>query len=199
MHTKNTNDKFMNRYRNGSARLQKWDYGWNASYFITICTYDRKLFFGNISDCVMILNDIGQIAKKFWFEIPNHFEFVELGAFVVMPNHIHGIIIINKTDDHCRDKAMPDNRRDKALPCPYGDDVVDTDKTIGQSRFRNPGKNNISSIIGSYKSVVTKHSRLINPEFAWQSRFYDHIIRDDKSFKNISKYIDDNPAKWDFK
>ena len=68
--------------------------------------------------------------------------------------------------------------------------------TIGQSRFQNQGKNTISSIVGSYKSIVTKMSRQINPNFAWQSRFHDHIIRNSKSFDTIQNYIEQNPLKW---
>ncbi len=70
------------------------------------------------------------------------------------------------------------------------------EQTIGQKRFQNQGKNTISSIIGSYKSAVTKHARRLGYEFAWQSRFYDHIIRDNNSFAKISEYIIDNPKNW---
>jgi REP element-mobilizing transposase RayT len=87
-------DKFQNKYRIASARLQWWDYGKNAAYFVTICTQKREHFFGNISNNEMHLTDIGQLAHKFWAEIPHHFTFVHLGEFVIMPNHVHGIIII---------------------------------------------------------------------------------------------------------
>ncbi|MDP2889248.1 MAG: hypothetical protein Q8P34_09845 [Bacteroidota bacterium] len=92
-------DKFQNKYRIPSARLQNWDYGWNAAYFITICTQNRECYFGKIVDDQMILSEIGTIVQQYWNAIPTHFPFVELGEFVVMPNHIHGIIIINKPDD----------------------------------------------------------------------------------------------------
>ena len=89
-------DKFQNKYRISSARLQHWDYGSDALYFVTICTQNREHYFGEIDDGKMQLSETGKIAYRFWFEIPNHFPFVELGEFVVMPNHIHGIIIIDK-------------------------------------------------------------------------------------------------------
>lgn len=92
-------DKYQNKYRIPSARLQDWDYGWNAPYFVTICTQNREHYFGKIGNGKMQLSEIGEIAKKCWIEIPEHFTFVELGAFVVMPNHVHGIIIINKQND----------------------------------------------------------------------------------------------------
>ena len=92
-------DKFQNKYRIPSARAPFWDYGWNAAYFVTICTQNRECWFGEISDGVMALSAMGHIANSCWHEIPNHFPFVELGVHVVMPNHVHGIVIINKTDD----------------------------------------------------------------------------------------------------
>ena len=100
-------DKFQNKYRISSARLQHWDYGSDALYFVTICTQNREHYFGEIADGKMQLSETGKMANRFWFEIPNHFPFVQLGEFVVMPNHVHGIIIIDKTgydgtnDAHC--------------------------------------------------------------------------------------------------
>ena len=90
-------NKFKNKYRISSARLQTWDYSNNGAYFITICTQNRHHFFGKIQNQEMQLSEIGKLAEQFWLEIPNHFPFVELGNFVVMPNHVHGILIMNHT------------------------------------------------------------------------------------------------------
>ncbi len=92
-------DKYKSKYRIQSTRAQWWDYGWNGAYFITICTKNREHFFGEIADGKMILSNAGIIADIFWHEISNHFLFVELGKFVVMPNHIHGILILDKPDE----------------------------------------------------------------------------------------------------
>jgi REP element-mobilizing transposase RayT len=105
-------DKFENKYRIPSTRLQTWDYGDNAAYFITICTKNRFHHFCEIivetpdsavlakpTTKNMVLSEIGVMAEKYWWEIPNHFPFVKLDAFVVMPNHIHGIIMIDKRDN----------------------------------------------------------------------------------------------------
>ena len=92
-------EKFQNKYRIKTTRLQNWDYGSNAAYFVTICTQNREYYFGEIINGVMQLSEIGLLANKYWLEIPEHFPFVELDEFVVMPNHVHGIIIINKSDD----------------------------------------------------------------------------------------------------
>lgn len=88
--------KYKNKYRGTTTRLQTWDYGWNGAYFITICTKNRNHFFGGISDGRLQLSAMGHIANSCWYEIPNHFPFVELGAHIIMPNHVHGIINIRK-------------------------------------------------------------------------------------------------------
>ena len=92
-------DKFRNKYRIPSARAPFWDYGWNAAYFVTICTHNRKHYFGKVVDGEMVWSEIGKIAQRCWLEITEHFPFVKLDAHMVMPNHVHGIIIIDKPDD----------------------------------------------------------------------------------------------------
>ncbi|MGV1013173.1 MAG: transposase [Flavobacterium sp.] len=89
-------NKFQNKYRIPSSRLQTWDYGTNGAYFITICTQNKEHFFGVVQNGTVQLSEIGKIAEQLWIEIPNQFPFIELGSFVVMPNHVHGILIINK-------------------------------------------------------------------------------------------------------
>jgi REP element-mobilizing transposase RayT len=97
-------DKFQDKYRIPSARLPHWDYGSNGSYFITICTANRFHYFGEIVKNVvetrliasLRASESGKLAHQFWLEIPNHFPYVELGHFVVMPNHVHGILTIKK-------------------------------------------------------------------------------------------------------
>lgn len=174
---------FQNKYRTKSARLQTWDYRWAGAYFITICTQKRSYYFGEIKNGQMQLSPIGLIADILWHEIKNHFKNVELGEFVLMPNHIHGVIIITNDNINDNDNVSGQSNRSKT-------------KTIGQQRFQNIGKNSISSIVGSYKSAVTKHAHRLNFDFAWQTRFHDHIIRDDKSFQHINNYIINNPANW---
>jgi putative transposase len=90
-------EKFRNKYRVPSARFQNWDYGSNGAYFITICTKEMQHFFGEVVDKKMILNSVGSLAEEYWIEIPKQFPYVELGNFQVMPNHLHGILIIDKS------------------------------------------------------------------------------------------------------
>jgi putative transposase len=91
-------EKFQNKFRIPSARLSNFDYGSNSAYFITICTNNRECFFGEIISNEIVFNEAGKMAKKFWSEIPDRFPFIGLGEFVVMPNHVHGILIMNKPD-----------------------------------------------------------------------------------------------------
>jgi putative transposase len=206
-------DKFLDRYRIGSARLKKWDYRWKGAYFITICTQGRECYFGDIVNGKMKLSGIGIIADILWYEIKNHTQNVDLVAFVVMPNHVHGILILNDwVDNDCENKTImlpgSDVKTTHALslqPQSYpqlpslqttSDNPPESSNTIGQKRFQNQGRNSVSSIIGSYKSAVSKHAHRLGFVFAWQERFYDNIIRDEESFQTISKYIANNPVNW---
>lgn len=175
-------NRYQNKYRIASVRHPAWDYGWNAAYFVTICTKNRECWFGEISDGGMDLSGIGHIANSCWHEIPRHFPFVELGVHIVMPNHVHGIVIINKSYDghnvETQNFASLQSKLDKP-----------------KNQF-GPQSKNLASIIRGFKIGVTKNGRQIHPDFAWQSRYHDHIIRNDKSFQTISEYIINNPLKW---
>ncbi len=172
---------FKNKYRIASARLQSWDYGWNAAYYVNICTRNRICHFGNVVDGIMQLSDIGLIADTCWLEIPQHFPFVKLGNHIVMPNHVHGIVIIDKHDP----------MRIPRFPPPSTPQNDDTPK----NKF-GPQSQNLASIIRGFKTGVTKNARLTNPDFKWQPRYHEHIIRDQRAFLTISKYISDNPRNW---
>jgi len=123
-----------------------------------------------------------------------------------MPNHIHGILIltgngnINHIDNNDADNANVDNvETGHALSLRQQQQIQPTgqSKTIGQQRFQNIGKNSVSSIIGSYKSAVTKHAHRLGFDFQWQSRFHDHIIRNDNAYQHIANYINTNPENWE--
>lgn len=168
-------EKFQNKYRIASTRLQNWDYGWDGSYFVTICTKNREHSFGKVVNGIMHLSHVGIIADVLWYEIKNHARNIELGEFQVMPNHIHGIIIINSGH---------------ALSLQY------QPGSIGRNRFQNQCQNTLSSIIGSYKSAVTKHVNRLHLDLTWQTRFHDQIIWNERAFQNISEYIKNNPRNW---
>ena len=168
-------EKFQGKFRIPSSRLQDWNYGGNANYFITICTKDRAHFFGQIIEKEMHLNDIGQLAANSWRALPNRFPNIILGNFIVMPNHVHGVIEIY-ANQHAHNN--------------------DQTTTTINSRFQRPGRGSLSSIIGSYKSVVAKGAHLLDPMFGWQSSFHDHVIRNNKALEKIQQYIMTNPANW---
>ncbi len=217
-------DKYRNKYRIPSARAQWWNYGWDAAYFVTIVTKNRKCVFGDISDDVMVLSPFGQIADSCWLEIPDHAKNVQLGPYVIMPNHVHGIVIltgncapwkISQVDDGAGipDRACVETTHALSLPMGRTDHPARTNdpgcmddaqrntgdghpKTIGQLRFQKPGKNTISTIVGGFKSAVSNEIHKRGHEFAWQSRFHDHIIRDADEYDRIAKYIVNNPAQW---
>ena len=176
-------DKFLNRYRISSARISKWNYGNNAAYFLTICTAGRQHYFGEIINSEMQLSKAGEYATECWLSIPKHFPYFYLDASVVMPNHIHGIVLIETP-------YFVETRHALSLP-----QFPDKSKQR-HFRFRNQGKNTISSMVGSFKSAVTKLCNENKLSFGWQSRFHDHIIRDKDEFYKIRNYINNNKANW---
>lgn len=186
--------KFRNKYRIPSSRLQNWDYGANGAYFITICTQDRECYFGEIIEAQFIASELGVLAEKYWLEIPKHFPYAELGNFVIMPNHVHGILIIDKNASVCKSESV-ETRLIAPLPQMNISDI--TNKTGGFAGDKNPMlQDNISRIIRWYKGRCSFEMRKLHADFGWQSRFHDHIIRNEKSFETIQNYIANNPSNW---
>jgi putative transposase len=165
-----------------SIRLKDYDYRQNGTYFVTICSHERLCLFGSVIDGEMALNDWGRITQTCWSEIPAHYPIVELDVFVVMPNHVHGIIVITGDDD---------NRRGMNYHAPTNDHTP--------RAFSKPVANSLSSIVGTFKAAVTRHiNRLpdVPDHPIWQRNYHDHIIRNDNTLNTIRTYVDNNPAKW---
>jgi len=165
-----------------SIRLQGYDYTQAGMYFVTICTHNRVCLFGNIVDEKMKINDAGQVVEKYWNEIPAHFPQVELFDFVVMPNHIHGILFIGDTpSERAKDFSplqQPPRQQTSQRPC-------GTSKTIG-------------SVVRGLKIGVTKWIRnQTNIHDVWQRNYWEHIIRNEPELQHIQEYISNNPAKWE--
>lgn len=167
-------------------RLQDYDYSGGGWYFITICVKNREELFGKIENGEMILNEHGKIATQQWQWLANQYDYLTLEEFVVMPNHIHGIMLIDP--DRCSDKSRPvatdsQNKR-----------PVATSANLTAKKIKS-----LSELIGAFK---TTSSKLIHrgglKDFSWQRSFYDHIIRDEKDFANIIEYIQNNPLQWAF-
>ncbi len=174
-------DLFNNKYRIPSARLKGWDYRQNAMYFITICTKEREHFFGEISNEGMIFSETGKLCEKYLNEIPAHFPFVLLDESVVMPNHLHAIVVIDVETLHAT-----------SLPALHATPVHATPVHSSIS----PKSGSLSTILRSFKAAVTKDAKSFARDFGWQTRFHDHIIRDEDSYWRIKKYIQTNVQNW---
>jgi putative transposase len=186
----NEDHKFQNKYRITSARLQKYDYGQNGAYFVTIGTKNREHFFGKIAGREMIYSKLGHMVCNYLLEIPRHFPFIKLGPWVVMPNHVHGIFIFNKSDGNDYDRHCC-NRRDAKF-------CVSTTTTNHKNGNKfGPQSQNLASVIRGFKIGVTKYARQNTDIYeVWQSRFHDRIIRDENELTRISEYIISNPQHW---
>jgi putative transposase len=167
-----------------SIRLAGHDYSQAGAYFVTVVTWRRDCLFGEVIAGEMKLNDFGQIADEGWRAIPEHFPNVELGAHIVMPNHVHGIILINEDDSrnivgaqHC------------CAPTSSGQD--DNPRKINVK----PGS--LGAIVRSYKSAVSyKINKQFNATGIWQRNYHEHIIRNDCEMGEIWRYIESNPVLW---
>ena len=189
-------DKYHNKYRIPSARLQSWDYGSNAAYFITICTKNREHYFGEIVGDTMGLSTIGLQVEQEWIKTPamRPDMNLELGNFVVMPNHFHAILIIGENKYNTEGGVI---RRDAMHGVSTGSNTpTDVNDPTTTNQF-GPQSKNLASIIRGFKSAVTTYAKINGIfNFAWQSRFHDHVIRNADSFERIQNYIANNPLNW---
>jgi len=174
--------RYNNTYRTESTRLQGWDYGEPGLYYVTICTKNMQNWFGEIVNDKTALNAIGKIVKKEWLRTANIRENIELDEWIIMPNHLHGIIWIKHEIDVETTRGVVSNQL--------------ANKAFQRNVSTTIKPNSLGSIIGQFKSICTKRIRLLDPTFAWQSRFYDHIIRDEHGLENIRRYIANNPLNW---
>ena len=163
--------KYKNKYRTDSTRLKSWDYKNPWWYYVTICTNNHKEWFGEILNSKMMLNDLGKMASEYWLKIPFHYPEVELDEFIIMPNHLHGIIILNE---------LP------SVETPY------------MVSLQGNKQHSLGDVIGKYKAAVTRQSRKMGyKQYHWQPRFYDRIIRNERELFQIRKYVQQNPLKWE--
>ena len=182
-------DKFQNKYRIPSARAVWHDYN-DGDYFITICTKNREHYFGEIVNGEMILNDLGIKLNELIVEIPSHHSYAKTPVYQIMPNHLHLIVCIDgshvaRRDVACRDAAC----RDAACH------VSTTNNNKMQKIAEQCGL--VSIAMGGMKSALTNHAHSNKIPFGWQTRFHDHIIRDQEEWERIANYIENNPASWE--
>ncbi|MDO8570607.1 MAG: transposase [Candidatus Daviesbacteria bacterium] len=153
-----------------SIRLRNYDYSSEGAYFVTICTQNREMLFGDIVNGIMVLNDIGKIVEFVWESLPQHYK-VELGPFQIMPNHIHMIIMIVGAGF--------------SRPITLGN-------IIAYFKYQSTKQIN-TNIMGSENPTPTD----IKYPKAFQRNYFEHVIRNEKDFDKISWYIENNPQMWD--
>lgn len=159
-----------NIHNRKSIRLKEYDYSQPGEYFITVCTYDHKCVFGKIVNSEMQLNDAGKVVDECWRGILQHFKHIKLDEYIIMPNHLHGIVVICECDNHGRGEVTSPLHK----------------QTLGK-------------IVAYFKyqstKLINKTQGTPDKRF-WQRNYYDRIIRDEKELNNIHDYIQNNPIKW---
>ena len=179
-----------------SIRLPSYDYTSSGAYFVTICTKNRQHFFGEIRNGKMNLSKIGKIASQNWQDISNHYDHVELGKFVVMPNHIHGIIWIVGTRLGVSDKNTICQGKPKTINTKK--ERIRQGEPLHKREFGAPQSGSLSMIINQYKASVKRWCNKNGCDhFQWQRNYYEHIIRHNDDLNNISEYIQTNPLNWE--
>ena len=183
---------YHNKYRIESTRLKGWDYSSEGSYFVTICTQDRDNLFGRVANGKMELNQYGKIVNQCWFDLPNHYDNIRLDEFVIMPNHVHGIIIIDNRINYVDVETGL-----KPVSTVIPTETVIPNDTIFKNKTIKPMKHH--GLFEFVRAFKTFSGRRINElrqsqgKTVWQPRFHDHIIRDNDEYYRIRQYIINNP------
>jgi putative transposase len=159
---------YRNKYRVETTRLAGWDYSSPGHYFVTVCTKSHEEYFGEVVGQEMVLSDLGRVARECWIAIASHFPFAAADAFVVMPNHVHGIVVIT------------------------------SEGPLSAGNAFGPQSGNLAAVVRGYKVGVKKYATAHGRVFHWQPRFYEHVIRNEGALARIRNYIETNPQRWEF-
>jgi REP element-mobilizing transposase RayT len=165
-----------------SVRLRNFDYSRQGLYFVTICVQNGICIFGDIENGEMRLNEIGEIVRREWLKTAELRPNVQLHEYAIMPNHFHAIVEITEQTDGNYVRAR------RAVPLRTSE--------LPQSRFQNIGRSTLSSIIGGFKSAVTRNIHAAGYDFAWHRNLWEHIVRDFDGYARIADYIKNNPFRW---
>jgi putative transposase len=195
------------KHHRRSIRLKQYDYTQTGAYFVTACTQNRECFFGEIVDGVMRLTYVGEMIQKIWQELPEYYAGVGIDVFTIMPNHIHGIIILTNVGDPTIGAgppvgAGPVGVGPRAYPHPITGQprgVVPTGQVVA------PMVLSLPDVVHRFKSLTTARYRKGVSENRWmplcnrlwQHNYYEHIIRNEDELNRIRQYIEDNPLKWE--
>jgi len=165
--------------------MKDFDYSQSGGYFITICTHKRASILARVLDSTSHLNSLGELVHRHWLQSANLRDELALDVFVVMPNHLHGIVFINRSDDSC-------------LPSPMNSQSATTANELRQ--IPNRSSRSISSFLAGFKSAATSAARkqgLWHDGSLWQRNYYEHVIRNEKELHALREYIVNNPLKWE--
>ena len=179
-----TSPSHYNGYLIPSSRLKEWDYSASGLYFVTICTQERHPHFGAVADGELYLSHAGVIVGLLWCSIPDHYPRAACGEFVVMPNHVHGVLgLVGRNEDDAGSRGG-------------GDADVACNVSTAMSRI-SPRAGSLGAVVRSYKAAVTRWCHANGQgHFRWQPRYHDRVIRSEASLRQIERYIADNPARW---
>lgn len=180
-----------------SIRLKEYDYSQAGAYFVTVCAWGKECLFGEIRDGEIHLNEFGTMTTKFWNDMSTRFPYIELDAFVIMPNHVHGIIVFN---DICRGEVTSPFSE---VTSPFSE-VVTPDlkkKPATKQGGDTPPlqRNTLGRVVAHFKYQSAKEiNRMRNtPGYPlWQRNYYEHIIRDENELNRIREYIINNQLQW---
>jgi putative transposase len=164
-------------HRRRSVRVPGYDYSQPGAYFVTICVRDRDCLLGDVVEERVVLNDVGRIVQETWFDLPNHYPHVELDEFVIMPNHVHGIIVLTEEPISVVGAGFK--------PAPTGNP---------------PKRHGLTEIVRGFKTLSARRINDMQQTTGvsfWQRGYYEHIIRNDRALYRIREYILNNPYTWD--
>ncbi len=183
---------YHDKYRIQSTRLRGWDYTNAGSYFVTICTKYRYWWFGNIENQTMMLSDIGQIVDREWIRVAEMRPHIQLDRYVIMPNHFHAIVVIGQK---MMTASMGQTSMGAGTETPLMASLQPTDRNPNHQPEWQSGC--LGAVIQQFKRACSQHIHESgHSDFAWQSRFHDHVIRNESELMRIRKYIVNNPAAW---
>ncbi len=180
-----------NRHHRRSIRLRGYDYTRSGAYFLTVVTQDRLCLFGDVTDEGMSLNDAGKMVRSVWDRIPDRFPSIELDEFAVMPNHVHGIVVIHKSPVGASLVGAPGD----------GGNAGSIDRQRENARVA-PA---LGDVVGAYKSLTTvEYARRVDEDRwepfngrLWQRNYYEHVIRNDEEWNRVREYVLCNPMRWE--
>jgi REP element-mobilizing transposase RayT len=188
------------RHHRRSIRLKGYDYTSPGAYFVTICVRGGECLLGEVVDGKMQLNEWGRVVGYYWGRMPRHFPHVELDAWVVMPNHVHGIIVITdrptgRGEASLTTRSLPES----APPGPVSSPAKPVSGDASPLRPTGASSGSLGAIVGNFKSVTTRRINRMRKTPGmpvWQRNYWEHIVRDGKSLNRIREYIRTNAARW---